>query len=331
MEAGRRIAWVDMARGIAMMAILLFHSEKYYAGEEIIPYPLYVDNAVVVFFFISGYLFYHPEKPFSLRHKLVSVAKGMVIPYFLFTTVIAFPKALVHDDTSLSDTLSLILTGHASWFIAALITAELIFCLLLRVCRGKIVPLGVFCALSYLSMAFFCHFFDSSTREAWNLWCWQNACINLIFIYFGHVCRQSGEFFHRFHRPSYLLFLLIFFVFYKYMILKSGWMLTMEPIHVDSFFVLLADGLLGSILFTGICRHLPTMSVIQVIQWTGQHSLFYYFICGGVPLLVSKAFVMAGVPYTGNYLPVIPLFLMVYAVATAIVWCIVMAKEKVKY
>ena len=127
------------------MAILLFHSEKYYAGEEIIPYPLYVDNAVVVFFFISGYLFYHPEKPFSLRHKLVSVAKGMVVPYFLFTTVIAFPKALVHDDTSLSDTLSLILTGHASWFIAALITAELIFCLLLRACRGKIVPLGVIC------------------------------------------------------------------------------------------------------------------------------------------------------------------------------------------
>lgn len=324
MAAVSRIAWVDTARGICMMAILLFHSENYYAGEEILPYPLYVDNAVATFFFLSGYLFYDPKKAFSVRHKLVSVLKGMLIPYLLFTTAIAFPKAFVHDDTSLADTFSLILTGHASWFIAALMVAEVLFCGLLRLSRGKLFVLGAFCALSYIFIAILSHFVSLETREWWNFWCWQNACMNLIFIYFGHVCRCCGEFFHRFHRTSFIILLFIFIIFYKYMILESGWMLTMQPIHVDSFTVLLADGLLGSLLLTGICRRLPSL---PMIEWTGRNSLFYYFICGGVPLLVSRTFIMVGIPYTGSYLPVIPLFLTVYAVASAIVWCIVKVKD----
>ena len=165
-----------------MIAILLFHTEKYYAGEEIIPYALYVDNAVMTFFFISGYLFYHPEKPFSVRHKLLSLFKSMFVPYLLFTSVIAFPKAFVHDDTTLTETLTAILTGHASWFIAALIVAELIFFGLLWLCHRRLWLLGFLCAIPYPLIAIAYRIYGETTMESMNYWCWQNALLMLLFL-----------------------------------------------------------------------------------------------------------------------------------------------------
>ena len=51
-----RKQWIDMARGLCMMAILFFHTEMYYAGHDIIPYVVYVENALIIFFFLSGYI-----------------------------------------------------------------------------------------------------------------------------------------------------------------------------------------------------------------------------------------------------------------------------------
>lgn len=310
-----------------MMAILLFHAENYYAGSEIIPYALYVDNALLTFFFISGYLFVHPGKPFSLRLKLMGIVRGMALPYFLFTTAIAFPKAFVHADTSLSDALALVLTGHASWFIAALMVAEGLFGGLLWLTRGRLLPLGGSCALAFAVVALLCRHLG----EPWaacNLWCWQNACICLPLLFFGHACRRSGRWFCRFHRPRFLLLLAVLMAGFKWLIHATGLLLTLEPIHVSSFAVLLADGVLGALLLTGIARHLPAL---PPVQFTGRHSLYYYFICGGVPLLASRAFAWAGLPYSGHYLPVVPLFLVVWAAATAIVAGIVRAEQALRH
>lgn len=63
-----RITWIDLLRGFSMMAILWFHTEVYYAGSDVIPYVLYVDNVLAVFFFISGYLFKN-SKPFDPKKK----------------------------------------------------------------------------------------------------------------------------------------------------------------------------------------------------------------------------------------------------------------------
>ena len=56
-----RKTWIDLLRGICMLAILLDHTELYYTGGNIIDYNFYVVNALVVFFFLSGYLFFKNE------------------------------------------------------------------------------------------------------------------------------------------------------------------------------------------------------------------------------------------------------------------------------
>ena len=62
-----------------MLAILLDHTESYYLDYHIINQNLYLTDALVFFFILSGYLMYKP------------------IPYFFHTTVHTFHiKNLVH-------------------------------------------------------------------------------------------------------------------------------------------------------------------------------------------------------------------------------------------
>ena len=127
---GARIVWVDVARGVAMLAILLFHTEMRYAEGDIIPYSMYVENFLALFFFVSGYLFVSPKRQFSLRGKLVSIAKRLVVPYVLFVSLMAVPKAYAHgDDLTLWSFLGGLVSGRASWFVSALIVVSLYYAL----------------------------------------------------------------------------------------------------------------------------------------------------------------------------------------------------------
>ena len=135
LEQKERKHWVDALRGFCMVAILLDHTEIYFTGTNIIDYRHYVSNVLVVFFFLSGYLFYRDES-FSLRKKLVSIVRSLLVPYFIFTTIIAIPKALVHG-MDIGTTLLTVVTGQASWFVAALIVAEIVFSTVLWVFKGK--------------------------------------------------------------------------------------------------------------------------------------------------------------------------------------------------
>lgn len=316
MDDRHRIAWVDMARGLCMTAILLFHSEKYYVGEEIIPYALYVDNAIILFFFVSGYLFQNPQKAISVPHKLRSVLRTMIIPYFVFTLILALPKALAHDDTSIAEVLTRILTGHASWFIAALIVCQLLFLAVLRIGRGRIRVMFIASALPYLLIALLYGLMPSDTWRDLNLWCWQNACLLLFFLFGGFLYRRMEHRLAWMQRPGVIMLMSVVLIFLKYAIWRENWMLTLQPVNVTSFTLLLIDGSLGIIVFIGIIRHLPS---IRLVSFTGRHSLYYYFICGGVPFTVSKAMETVGFSYQGIYPQVMMVFVMVYLISTIVV------------
>ena len=79
----KRIVWIDEARGLAMLAILLFHTEMYYIGKDILPYTMFVENALALFFFLSGYLFVSSHRPFNLPTKMRMIFRRLIIPYLL--------------------------------------------------------------------------------------------------------------------------------------------------------------------------------------------------------------------------------------------------------
>ena len=144
-----RLKWIDLLRGFCMIAILWFHTEMYYVGFDKTPYAFYVGDVLAVFFIISGYLFYQADT----NKRLKSILRYILLPYFIFTSVIAIAKYFVYQDRNIGSLVIDILSGHASWFIAALIVSQLIFIFFLRITKEKIIylsTLSVIClVLSY--------------------------------------------------------------------------------------------------------------------------------------------------------------------------------------
>ncbi len=306
----QRVRWIDFLRGISMIMILIFHTETYYKENDITPYYFYTTNAIILFYVISGWLFYKEAVDFSLKHKAKSIFHSMVIPYFLFTALIAVPKLLIrHQVIEWQEIIENILLGRASWFIAALIVAELLFSLFLVISKGKnklLLPLAVICIIIYFIIPFNVH----------NIWQWQDALLAVFFLYTGYLCHQNKQLMNYINKPLYSILLLSLLIMIKIVEYKVD--LPMRNIAIENVLLFLADALIWLFLVLSIISYIPHS---RLIEWTGRHSIVYYFLAGGVPLLVSK-----GLNYLSltnhNSLSLLLAICLVYLIATIIVWMI---------
>lgn len=137
----KRKHWADVVRGICMTAILYDHTDIYYSDTNVLPYELYVPNALTAFFILSGYLMYK-RSGFCLKNKIRSIMKGLLLPYLIFTIAMALPKSLAHGlSLNIADMLINVLSGKASWFVAALFIAEMLFSIAIRLTKGRTLAL----------------------------------------------------------------------------------------------------------------------------------------------------------------------------------------------
>lgn len=74
-----RIDWIDQARGILFLCVILFHSKL---SPDIIGY-LYKPVFLTGFFFLSGYLY--KDKP--VKDKLMSIFNGLFAPFVLYSII----------------------------------------------------------------------------------------------------------------------------------------------------------------------------------------------------------------------------------------------------
>ena len=305
-----RIGWIDFLRGLSMMLILVFHTEVYYKEYDVTPYYIYVTNAIILFYFISGYLFYRPES-FSLKKKLNAITRSLLFPYFIFTSLIAVPKLLVRQEAiNLQEIVINIITGRASWFIAALIVGELFFALLLTKTRGKITWLltdAIACLIIYYVIPFNQH----------NYWQWQDALLAVTFLSAGYIYHQYDNHFNTINKPLYsLIFLLILIIIkvYEYHV-----DLPMRNIAVENVPLFLADCIVWLMLVISIIRYIPRC---KMIEWTGRHCIIYYFLCGGCPLIISIFFNKIGLPYNNYLYRYLLALIAVYLLATTLTYLI---------
>ena len=264
-----RVGWIDFLRGISMIAILVYHTEIYYKEYDVTPYYVYTTNAIILFYFISGYLFYK-NSTFQLKQRIISIVRSLLIPYFIFTALIAVPKLLIRQmDINWEEITIHILTGRASWFIAALIVAEIVFSILLWISRGKHIGISIvalFCFISYYIIPFNQH----------NYWQWQDALLAVTFLYLGYVYHQYKQYFHTINKPLYSLFLLLVLILIK--VYEYHVDLPMRNIAIENVPLFLADTVVWLLLVISIINFSPRC---HIIEWTGQHCIVYYFLCGG--------------------------------------------------
>lgn len=311
----KRKIWIDLIRGLCMLEILLHHTEMYYVGEAVIDYRLYVDNALCTFFFISGYLFYK-SNPFDIKYKFRSIVRTIIIPYFIFMSVIAFPKAIIHGEfTSISDIILSILLGQESWFITALAIAEIIFSILLHYSQYHkwILPVGVITTLAIII-----GFNENEFLLAHNYWNIKDGLLAVIFLYIGYLYHQKESVIDAINQIYYIIILALLVVS-KIIIIKYGIECYLGPVFINHFSIFFIDNFLAILLVTKLCKYLPN---VKPISWMGSHVIVYYFLCGGVPLLLSISAHKLGFNYDGIYLKVIIMLISVYLCSTLLTWII---------
>ena len=303
-----RVGWIDFLRGIAIILILVFHTEVYYKEYSITHYYIYTTNAILLFYFISGYLFFRQGKLYFIK-KIKSIVRSLLIPYFIFTSVISILKPLVrHQALDWQNIMITILSGRASWFIAALILGELLFTAILKISRGKhqwLSTLAVVCFIIYYLIPFNQH----------NYWQWQDALLTYFFLYIGYVFHQYQSLFHNINKPIYsslFLLILIFIKIYEYHV-----DIPMRNIAVNHGLLFLADAVVWLLLVVTVIHFIPRN---KMIEWTGQHSIVYYFLAGGCPLLVSILMNKAGWHYENFLWRFILAFILTYVFATILTW-----------
>jgi acyltransferase family protein len=293
-----------------MLSILLDHTEIYYIGVNLIPYDWYVSNVLIVFFFLSGYLMYK-QQGFSMKRKMVSLGRSLLLPYFLFTIVLALPKAFVHGHSLDWESLLLpILTGRASWFIAALIVSEVVFSLFLWITRGKVISLLILSLCAFVGSVLL-------TKQSTDYpWCINNALQAVLFLYIGWFYHLWKEVFNRINTPLYTSFLFISLIIIKGYATCKGVHTMIYPLSIDSYFLFFLDMLTSIFLLVNVCKQLPRC---KLVEWVGAHSIVYYFVCGGVPLCLSLALEKVGLGYQGAYYTVLIAYALVCIVASCIV------------
>lgn len=92
--------------------------------------------------------------------------------------------------------------------------------------------------------------------------------------------------------------------------------MTMYTVGITSYPLFFLDTFLSLFVMVQACR---TFRFPHVVEYTGSHSLVYYFLSGGVPLLVSRAAAAFHEP-TAALEPL--LFIIVYLITTALAWLV---------
>lgn len=91
-----RVDWIDYGKGICIIFVVLYHTQVYYANQSEASF-IYTPFFLTLFFFISGFLSYS-QKKIDIRKELTSITRSLLLPYFIFTTIIWLPKTIYYGN-----------------------------------------------------------------------------------------------------------------------------------------------------------------------------------------------------------------------------------------
>ena len=323
-----RQLWIDLLRGFCMLMIIFDHTEICFTGKNIIPYELYVPDVLMTFFFLSGYLFYRPQG-FDIRHKLTSVFRSLMMPYFIFVTLLAVPKAFLHGNAIVASTMAWeIVSGQESWFIAALVVCEVVFSLILWLTKENIIALIVFIVAA---MALNMIVGSGEILFATDYWHINEASMALTFVIFGYLCHRYCGLLSLYLKKekrvvaiSMLIVTLLCMKWYTYAHLWYSVSVYALVWPHDSLLSVTLSVMLLFMLFSMVPQERTFTCIVAVnaLSWVGRHSLVYYFFSSGIPTALTVALAKTGYSYQGHHWEVIPIFFLNVVIITLVAWIV---------
>jgi len=182
-----RISWIDRARGIALICVVVGHLGPSVIGKYITSFH------IPLFFFLSGLTFSHED---SFGVFLRKKAKRLLVPYFCLGIPLIFAAFVqryadgVKDIREYGYVVVKFLVQERTytlWFIACLFVLLLVFYFLTKICKDKLLLLGAVSFTMGIGGVALFHFVPTF-RLPWNA----DVCLVAIpFFYLGYLMKKK--------------------------------------------------------------------------------------------------------------------------------------------
>lgn len=296
-----------------MLMVILYHTFMYYTEGSTLFLDLMRPTRLLVFFFISGYLI--KLESFDFRKMLISICKKLLFPYFVFTIIIYFPKAIVRGaDLSLGTFLVDIFGGYASWFVAALAVSKIVMSIILKFTR-KLLYIW-FWGLLMVAIGFFIT--NNASSEV--LWSANDGLIAIFYMLLGITYKKYEAKLSKNMKLQTGLSVVLYFILVSidYFVLhKSAYIFDLigcVPVLGSITFIFLS--LFGIWMMVCIAKMLPVNW--KWLTFIGRNSLVYYYLNTGLLLVLSIILQKIGFGYDGNNLIAVFLFIVAVCILTII-------------
>ena len=291
----KRIEWVDIAKGVAIVLVCLGHRDVPGSMRAWI-YSFHLP----FFFFLAGYTTKF-ESYVSFRSYAIRKVQVLLFPYFLFGLAVAafdilfscfYPRGTISIPRRLFE---LLIGGEVGplWFIPPLFITEIISFFLNLLPRGKTLVVFLFTFLGYaLSLAF------PTTHVFWNL---NVAFISLFFFWFARFLRRSRIDRRLANGDVTLIFGAL--IVHAICLAFNPRVVLMAYKDFGIFPVFLIGGAAGSVVVASVCARLEkTRLVKRVLMYFGKNTIpivaFHYR--PGYIVLETTFYKFFGLKYMDN-------------------------------
>lgn len=268
-----RIKWIDTAKGIGLLCVILGHLHLPYISTWIYTFH------IPLFFFLSGCVF--AGNKYSFKEYFIRKFKSLVIPYFVLGVVILlfnyicffFQKTPIC--MYIETTFNFFKQEHfwTVWFLAALFLVEIIYYIIYKLCKQKLVLVSI-ASLSLCVVGLLRYRFGFGSLP----WNFDVALIAQSFFCLGHIFNTT-KIKNLFLNKNIFKALIIFIVFFAINVFCGFLCIKVSGQSLD-----MSIGMYGNEILTFISAIAGILAIIvfsnkisiKAIMWLGQNTMIIF-------------------------------------------------------
>lgn len=278
MKVKERIHYIDIAKGIAMILVILGHTKKLVSPT--IVWWLYTFH-MPLFFMLSGMVF-NPDKYKTFKEMFKAKFKSLIIPYISFCLILWFWEYIVKrptnflNDKTFDKFLGIFLgerggTYYLSmWFIPALFLSEILLYILNKVLKNKKI---FFTISSMIPAVLGCIIIKNINRGVyWSADLVPTAISFMTVGYFLKTYREKIQF-GKCKNAIIMIMMIAINIFVGYINYKNSGKADLYELNIGNsvyFYVSALSGAFAVILF---CK---LLNKCRILEYIGRNSLIYY-------------------------------------------------------
>lgn len=288
-----RIESIDIAKGIGILLMVMGHTGF---GDE---FDKFINTFhMPLFFFVSGY-FYRPDKTRDFKQYLVHQINVLIVPYIIFAIFYEILHYFFTGEFSIHYFLkSLVSSNHnridvagALWFLLALFSGKILYCLVEHRIKGILNQTIVISIISFTAM----------TLRRFDLMfplCIDTALSMLIILHVGYLLYifRDKRLLHRLSTLSPLVIVILIIVFFASGLINENVLVRRNKYGIEVLYFI--SCFCGIILTMNISQllsrpgHKILSSIKGIFSFWGRESIVFLLVNELFLFIVSELFIL---------------------------------------